>query len=191
MNLVLASASPRRSELLERLTKDFQIIASNFNEEEVIYFGNIEEYVCDLAEGKAREVVERIKEPSIIIGCDTIVFFEGKILGKPKDEKEAFAMLKALSGKTHEVYSGITLIHTVSNKVIRKALCTKVKFMDLSEEMILKYIRLEKPMDKAGAYGIQDGGAVFVEHICGCYYNVMGLSLNGLYLLLRDMGVNL
>ena len=198
MKLILASASERRQELLKRITKDFCIMVSNFNEDEVLYRGECDKYVKEIAKGKAQAVVSKVMaefscshEEIIIIGCDTIVSCNGKILGKPKSEKEAFEMLSLLSGRTHEVFSGIALIQPKLGIIKNESLCTKVKFSTLSDEEIIQYIKTKEPMGKAGAYGIQGYGGVFVEEIHGCYYNVMGLPLNKLNFMLKGMGVNL
>lgn len=191
MRIVLASASPRRQELLKRIVKDFDIIVSSFDEEALKFDGDIENYVCSLALGKAKAVIGGLQEDSIIIGCDTVVYLEGKILGKPKDELSAFGMLKELSGKTHKVYSGITIINTSTGETLQRSVCTDVKFMKLPDYMIEAYVKSGQCFGKAGAYGIQDEAAVFVESINGCYYNVVGFSLNTVFKLLREMGVNL
>lgn len=191
MNIVLASGSPRRQELLKRITEDFQIEVSDFDESSIEFQGDIDKYVCELAEGKARDVLNKFQDENIIIGCDTIVYLNGKILGKPSDRDNAAMMLRELSGKTHEVYSGIVLINSKTNKTIKKSVSTEVKFTELSDDMIFKYVESGQSDGKAGAYGIQDNGAIFVESINGCYYNVVGLSLNTVFLLLREMGVNL
>lgn len=190
MDIVLASASPRRQELLKRLVDNFQIEISNFDEGSIRFQGDIDKHVCDLAEGKARNILNKVQKNSIVIGCDTVVYLNGKILGKPINDKDAFEMLKSLSGNVHKVYSGLVLINIKTNELIRKSVCTEVKFMNLSEDMMLRYIKSGQCKDKAGAYGIQDDAAVFVENINGCYYNVVGLPLNTLYLSLREMGVN-
>lgn len=191
MNIVLASGSPRRQELLKRITEDFRIEVSDFDESSIEFQGDIDNYVCELAEGKAKDVLNKFQDENIIIGCDTIVYLNGKILGKPSDRDNAAMMLRELSGKTHKVYSGIVLINSKTNKTIKKSVSTEVKFTELSDDMILKYVESGQSDGKAGAYGIQDDGAVFVESINGCYYNVVGLSLNTVFLLLREMGVNL
>lgn len=191
MNLVLASASERRKELLSRITKDFNIVISNFNESLVDFNGDCGKYVMDLAEGKGRFVAETLNYPAFVIGCDTVVVYKGKILGKPKDEKEAFETLKELSGNVHEVYSGLVVIDTKEKKIKRDYACTSVKFSQLTDTEIKNYIATGEPMDKAGAYGIQGFGGVFVEYITGDYYSVVGLPLNKLKYMLRDMGVNL
>ena len=183
MRIILASASERRQELLKRLVSDFDIIISNFDENKVDFRGSIDEYVKEIALGKAMDVRNRVSKDSIIISADTIVTLDNKILGKPKDEKEAFKMLKSLQGKSHFVYSGIVVI----NNKVQKSLATKVKFSNMSDEEIFQYINTKEPMDKAGAYGIQGIGGVFVESIEGCYYNVVGLPLNTLRSVLKEI----
>jgi len=190
MDIVLASASPRRQELLKRLVDNFKIEISNFDEDSVEFQGDIDKHVCDLAEGKARNILNKVQKDSIVIGCDTVVYLNGKILGKPINDKDAFEMLRSLSGNVHKVYSGLVLINSKTNELIRKSVCTEVKFINLSEDTILRYIESGQCNGKAGAYGIQDNAAIFVENINGCYYNVVGLPLNTLYLSLREMGVN-
>lgn len=191
MTVILASASERRKELLQRILKDFKIIISDFDEASVSYIDDCAEYVKDIALGKAKSVASKIDNPCFVIGCDTIVYHKGKVLGKPKNEKEAYDMLMALSGDKHEVYSGVAIIDTKTQNVVQDYVCTEVYFSKLSMEQVMSYINSGEPMDKAGAYGIQGNGGVFVEKIQGCYYNVVGLPLNKLYFLLRDMGVNL
>lgn len=191
MEIILASASSRRQELLVRLTEDFKIVVSDFNEDSVKFEGDCSSYVMELSKGKALNVRDRIIGDAIIIGCDTIVAFKDNILGKPKNEEEAFFMLKLLSGNNHQVYSGITVLNKATGKVKRDFVCTDVKFDNLSDQQILKYIKKGEYEDKAGAYGIQGYGGVFVEEIHGCYYNVVGLPLNKLSKMLEEMGVNL
>lgn len=192
-NIILASASQRRQELLKRILENFQIIVSDFDESSIPFKNNIPSYVMNLAEGKARSVSKKImdQDNNLIIGCDTIVAFNNRILGKPKDKKDAFEMLQALSGNEHEVYSGLAILDVKSNKIIKDFVCTKVKFSKLTSLQIEKYVNTGDPMDKAGAYGIQGKAGVFVENINGCYYNVVGLPLNKLNSMLMEMGVNL
>lgn len=180
MKIVLASASERRQELLSRLVENFEIIVSEFDENEVVFEGNVKEYVENVALGKAIDVQKNIHDDSLIISADTIVTLDNKILGKPKDAEEAFSMLKELSGRTHNVYSGVVLLNAKSGEIIKDSLCTEVKFSKLNDEEIKKYIESKEPLDKAGAYGIQGKGGIFVEEIKGCYYNVVGLPLNKL-----------
>ncbi len=191
MRLILASASARRQELLSRLTNEFEVIISNFNEDKVEFKKSCSEYVMEIAKGKANAVAELLHTDAVVIGCDTIVAFEDHILGKPKDEIEAFNMLKLLSGNVHQVYSGISVINTKTREVKIDYMSTDVKFSTLTDKEIKAYIETEEPMDKAGAYGIQGFGGVFVEEIHGDYYSVVGLPINRLNYILKGMGVNL
>ncbi|MEW9096647.1 MAG: Maf-like protein [Clostridiaceae bacterium] len=192
MRIILASASERRKELLKRILCDFEVIVSQFDEDQVAFNGDCGNYVIELAKGKGMDVASNIKDKnSLIIACDTVVFFNGKVLGKPKSEEEAFSMLKELSGNVHFVYSGIFIYNKENNSIMTDYICTEVKFSNLSDEVIKKYIESKEPFDKAGAYGIQGYGGIFVEKINGCYYNVVGLPLNSLYKMLKEMGVNL
>ena len=180
MNYVLASGSERRQEL-------FNIIVSDFDEDKILFKGNVDEYVVDLAKGKALSVKESLKEEAIIIAGDTVVVLDDKILGKPNNEEDAYNMLKQLSGRTHRVYSGLVVINMYNNKIEQESLYTEVKFSNLTEEEIESYIKTGEPLDKAGAYGIQGYGGAFIEGINGCYYNVVGLPLNLLNKMLRKV----
>lgn len=191
MEVILASKSPRRVEILKKIVENFSVIQSNFDESTIIFKGDIEKYVKDLSKEKAMEVSRRLKKPSIVIAADTVVFRDGKVLGKPKDEEDAFSMLSSLSGNNHKVYSGICIINTKENTIIKDFDCTEVKFSKLSKKEIENYIRSREPMDKAGAYGIQGLGGAFVEGINGCYYNVMGLPLNKLYKALKEYDITI
>ncbi|MEK6264852.1 MAG: Maf-like protein [Clostridium sp.] len=191
MNIILASASERRAELLTKITSNFKIKTSEFEESDIPFSGSCGDYVMALARGKAMDITSSVKKPAAIIGCDTVVYFNGKVLGKPKDSAEAFQMLSDLSGNTHEVYTGIAVINTETQEISTEYVCTEVKFSKLSEEEINNYIETGESFDKAGAYGIQGAASLFVEHVKGCYYNVVGLPVNKLYFMLREMGVNL
>lgn len=173
--------------MLHRIVDDFITIKSDFDETKVKLESSISEYVEDIALGKAEAVLHKADKESIIIAADTIVTIDGKVLGKPNDKKEAFEMLKNLSNRTHFVYTGLVLINKKSNKVLKDSVCTEVKFSKLSDEDINKYIETNEPMDKAGAYGIQGKGGIFVEEIKGCYYNVVGLPLNRLRKMLLEI----
>ena len=186
MKVILASKSPRRVEILEKIVKEFEVVQSNFDENTIDFKGDVEKYVKDLSINKAIEVSKRLNEPSIVIAADTVVFRNGKVLEKPKNEEDAFSMLSSLSGNTHKVYSGICLINTYNDTVVTDCDCTEVKFSELNPRQIRNYINSGEPMDKAGAYGIQGLGGAFVERIEGCYYNVMGLPLNKLYKALEN-----
>ena len=187
MKVVLASASERRQELLKRIVNEFNIVVSNFNEEEVELKSSVSDYVKDIALGKAKDVADKIEEPSVIIGADTIVTIDNKVLGKPKSKEDAFNMLKELSGRVHKVYSGIAVINTKTNEILQDSVCTEVTFSTLTDEEIREYIESGEPLDKAGAYGIQGKGGVFVNKINGCYYNVVGLPLNRLKSMLSSL----
>lgn len=191
MIIILASASERRAELLKKITNNFKIKKSAFEEEDITFSGNCGDYVMALARGKAMDICSSVKKPAAIIGCDTVVYFNGKVLGKPKDSADAFQMLSDLSDNTHQVYTGVAVINTGTQEISTEYVCTEVKFSKLSEEEINNYIETGDPFDKAGAYGIQGAAALFVEEIKGCYYNVVGLPVNKLYFMLREMGVNL
>lgn len=191
MKVILASKSPRRVEILEKIVKEFEVVQSNFDENTIDFKGDIEKYVKDLSRNKAIEVSKRLNEPSIVIAADTVVFQNGKVLEKPKNEEDAFSMLSSLSGNTHKVYSGICLINTYDDTVVTDCDCTEVRFSELNPRKIRNYINSGEPMDKAGAYGIQGLGGAFVEGIKGCYYNVMGLPLNKLYKALENYDITI
>lgn len=191
MKIILASASDRRKELLSRITKEFDIMVSGFDESSVDFLGDIGQYTIEIAKGKALDVLGKVNDNSIIIGCDTIVAINDKLLGKPKDKDEAFYMLKLLSGKTHQVISGLAIVDTSTKEIHTDYVCTDIKFSELTEVEIIRYIESGEPMDKAGAYGIQGLAGVFVQEIKGCYYGVVGLPINKLNMMLKGMGVNL
>ena len=173
--LILASKSPRRKELLSLITKDFMAVSRDVDET-IPDCMTPENAVLYLSRIKAEPFMN---DNDVIIGADTIVVLNGKILGKPADEEEAFAMLKELSGKEHFVYTGVTLISPQGKKSFFKE--TKVKFYELSDGEISTYIKTGECLDKAGAYGIQGYGSLFVEKIDGDYFNVVGLPVSALH----------
>lgn len=187
MKTVLASASERRIELLSRLIEDFDIIVSDFDENEVSFKGSIDRYVKEIALGKALSVEKKLSEDAIIVAADTIVTLDNIVLGKPKNEEDAFNMIKSLQGRKHFVYSGVIVMNTATNIIKQESLATEVTFSEISDEEILEYIKTGEPLDKAGAYGIQGIGGVFVKEIRGCYYNVVGLPLNKLKFMLKEV----
>ncbi|WP_294403642.1 Maf-like protein [uncultured Clostridium sp.] len=187
MKIILASASERRQELLHRLVDDFDIAVSSFDESTVPFEGDIDEYVKAVALGKAADIRKSINEDALIISADTIVTQGNRILGKPKDKQDALEMLQCLQGKSHFVYSGIVVINTKTDVTKAESLSTKVTFSKISDKEILEYIETGEPLDKAGSYGIQGRGGVFVEGIEGCYYNVVGLPLNKLKSMLDEV----
>lgn len=191
MHIILASKSPRRQELLKRLVDEFEVLVSEFDEESVTFNGNPRDYVKELSIGKAQAVARSVSKSSLIIAADTIVVLNDEVLGKPKSEKHAFDMLSRLSGKTHYVYSGVTIMSTDTKEIYSEVVSTEVKFSNLTKEQIENYISSKEPMDKAGAYGIQGLGAIFVEEIKGCYYNVVGLPLNKLNKMLIEVNVGM
>ena len=157
MKFILASASERRKDLLSRIVSDFEVKISNFDEEKVEVSTNIENYVKTLAEGK------------------------------PKDKNHAFEMLKLLSNNVHRVYSGVAVINNQKNIMKSECLYTEVYFSEISDDEIWRYIESGECLDKAGAYGIQGYGGVFAEKINGCYYNVVGLPLNLLNKMIKNV----
>ena len=188
---ILASQSPRRKELFGRLVPEFTVIVDDSTEVWVPE-EKPEATVKRLAEEKARNVAAKTDKDALVLAADTVVVLDGKILGKPKNEAEAYAMLTALSGNTHQVFTGIAVLDRKSGECVTAAECTKVYFVDLNEETIRYYIASGEPMDKAGAYGIQDLGALFVEGIEGDYFNVVGLPLCRLGKLLKEsFGIDL
>ena len=177
MQYILASASPRRKQLLAELIKEFEVIPSQADES-VQGYVSPKSLVGYLASIKAEEVVKRLENAGkVVIGSDTVVAYRGLVLGKPKDEEDAFRMLKMLSGKKHAVYTGVSFQLFKEGKAfcITKVDKTLVYFNELSDEWIWQYIQGGSPMDKAGAYGIQDGG--LVKKIKGSYTNVVGFPL--------------
>lgn len=187
LKFILASASERRKDLLSRIVSNFEVKISNFDEEKVEVSTNIENYVKTLAEGKAKDVALNCDNDSIIIGADTIVVIGDNILGKPKDKNHAFEMLKLLSNNVHRVYSGVAVINNQKNIMKSECLYTEVYFSEISDDEIWRYIESGECLDKAGAYGIQGYGGVFAEKINGCYYNVVGLPLNLLNKMIRNV----
>lgn len=186
MGIILASASPRRNELLQQIGLDFTIQASTV-EEIVDHNLSPTEVAKQLAQLKAEDVATQ-KPHDTVIGADTIVVSEHQILGKPKSEAEAKAMLTALSGSVHQVITGVAVINRAMNKSHSFSEVTEVAFKNLTEEEIDAYIATGEPMDKAGAYAIQGRAAVFVPQISGCYFNVVGLPLAHLAQVLEEFG---
>lgn len=185
--LILASQSPRRRQLLSQIGLTYSILPANIDEDAVSLALPPQEYVRELSKRKALYIREEIGgAKAIILGADTIVVIDGRILNKPTDPDDAFLMLKQLSNRMHEVFTGITLVESHTGKIKSEVQKTEVYFRELDDEEIRQYIASGSPMDKAGAYGIQeDYGAVFVSKINGCYYNVVGLPLEKLYGMLK------
>ena len=173
--LILASASPRREELLRLLGLDFQVIPSRADE---TFFINEKpaEHVLRLAENKAYTIAQ-IYPQAWILGADTIVVIDGEVLGKPADPAAARRMLEKLSGRTHEVFTGFALLRLSEHVAIKEEVRAAVTFRNISEDEKLWYIQSPAPYDKAGAYAVQGLGAFFIKEIQGSYTNVMGLPL--------------
>lgn len=173
MRIILASASPRRKELLSKIGYDFEVIPSK--KDEVLDLNlNVSENVKKLALSKAKEIFENNND-ALVIGADTVVSFQGEIYGKPKDEADAYRMLKSLSNQSHEVISGVAILYR--NLVYNFFVTSHVKFKDLSDEEIYKYIATKECMDKAGSYAIQGIGKELVSSFDGSYENIVGLPL--------------
>ena len=191
--IVLASASPRRRELLEQIGIKFDIVVSNEPEDEINKNLSPENYTSELALMKACNAAKKLtgtkRRNSLIIAADTVVYSDEIILGKPKDKEDAFRILKGLSGKTHEVYTGVCVMRLSDGYAVSESVKTSVVFKNLPDSMIKKYIETGEPMDKAGAYGIQGKGAVLVKEIDGDYFNVVGLPVSTLYdMLVSEFG---
>ena len=187
--IYLASASPRRKELLEQLGLTFTVIIKNVDEN---IGGQISpgQLVEVLSERKAREVVREL-DRGLVIGSDTVVVWRDRILGKPKDRKEALEMLSCLQGDEHSVYSGVAVINVETGKTDLFHERTQVFFRNASREELELYVNTGEPLDKAGAYAVQGIGAVLINGIEGCYSNVVGLPLSRLARALKDFGVDI
>ena len=181
MKLILASQSPRRRELLGLLGIPFEIRVPNADET-MDPTGEPAQQVALVSRRKA-EATPR-EEDAVVVAADTIVVCDGTILGKPKDPEDAARMLRLLSGRTHQVMTGLTVLY--QDKVCSHTEVTQVTFRELSDSEILRYVRSGEPMDKAGAYGIQGGAALFAQGICGDYYNVVGLPVCRLVQVLQE-----
>ena len=183
MRIILASQSPRRKELLSAAGIKFEVIVSDADES-VVSKDNVPVnlYVQELALIKAAAVAKSVlnDKSAIIISADTIVTVDGVVLGKPRDEEDAFNMLKILSGRSHEVYTGYCVMRISDAYTVCNNVKTIVKFKELSDDKIRRYIATGEPMDKAGAYGIQGMGGMLVEEIEGDYANVVGLPVSAL-----------
>lgn len=193
MEIILASKSPRRKELLEMCNVNFITEVSEINEKEIekniinsnsekTMFEKAEMLTSTLAFNKAKEISDK-NDNKIVIGSDTIVVSDESILGKPENDEDAYSMLKKLCGVTHRVYTGVSIVKN-GTELENFTSFTEVEFFDFDDEMdklIKEYIETGSPLDKAGAYGIQDMGALLVKRISGDYYTVMGLPISQLY----------
>ena len=186
MKVILASASPRRKELMDMMGVDYEVIPSNFEEKRDESLERTKQVEL-LSYGKAKEVFERTTGNRIVIGSDTLVYSNGKFYGKPKVEEVAKQMLRELSGKTHEVITGLTVFVEKDGKVEETIQhnVTKIHIKDMSEEEIDQWIGTGKALDKAGAYAIQEEFCVFIDFIEGSYYSTIGLPVHQLYDVLK------
>jgi len=187
--IILASASPRRKELLKKIGLKFKVELSNY-EEDIPSGLEPHELAQKISLEKAKVVASK-HQNVIVIAADTFIVFGGQILGKPHTEKEARKMLEAISGKSHSVITGFSIIDTSKNKTLSKSVETKIYLRKLTLAEIDAYVKSKEPLDKAGAYAIQGLGAVFVEKIEGDYFNVIGLPLSALTEALKEFGINI
>lgn len=190
--IILASASPRRNELLQLIEPSFLIIPSTFDESTVEKWPP-DRHVINSATGKAFDVAEKI-DNGIVIGADTVVVVDEEILGKPSNNDDARRMLKMLSGRSHYVYTGLCVISRKNGStvnILKDYVKTEVRFGELSSHIIDMYVETGEPLDKAGAYGIQERGSVLIEYIVGDYFNVVGLPIYTLSRILNELGIPL
>jgi septum formation protein len=195
--IILASSSPRRQELLRSLHLPMLIYPSDVDETVEANLSPVQ-IVEQLSVRKASAVREQLLHKDnnewsdgIVLGSDTIVVWNGQVLGKPDDQHHAKEMLSLLQGTVHHVYSGIALIDMRTGETMIGHRCTTVRMKTLTEEQLVRYIASGEPMDKAGAYAIQGLGATLVESIEGCYFNVVGLPVSLLSDMLKDLGINI
>lgn len=191
---ILASASPRRRELLSIIDTDFSVVVSDADEDTVSTDVPVEIYVQELALLKAAATAKKVlkMKDAIIISADTVVTLDGEVLGKPKDKTDAFRMLKSLSGREHEVYTGYCVMRISDGFTACNSVKTEVWFKNLDDDKIESYIKTGEPMDKAGAYGIQGKGSMLIEKINGDYFNVVGLPISALsQTLCEEFGIDL
>lgn len=188
--LMLASASPRRKQMLRELGVHFSVMPGSFDEPPHSKGEAPSVYVRKNAEGKARSAAHKVKN-ALVIGADTIVVYRGRVLGKPGSLKDASDYLHLLNGRTHAVYTGLCIFDSSDDSCLSDYEKTQVVFRKLTESEISAYLGRINPMDKAGAYAIQGEGALIVESIAGCYYNVVGFPIAKLEQLLLKKGASL
>jgi septum formation protein len=184
--IILASASPRRTELMALAGIEFSVLPADINEE-ALPGERPSDHVMRLSREKA-DAVAGTTDGRFFIGADTVVVLDDRIMGKPVDEAEAFRMLSALSGRDHEVVTGFSVFDKISGIHLTRCVRTEVTFKELSEQEIRAYIASGCPMDKAGAYAMQGGAVHFIRSICGSYTNVIGLPMTELYETLCQLG---
>jgi septum formation protein len=186
--LVLASSSPRREKLFRKLGLDFNIISPNVVEEPTNGESPVE-YVLRISLEKALTVAAALEHKHIVIGADTIVVCDGDILGKPEDEEEAKSMLMRLSGRYHEVMTGLSIVKSKSEIMHIEYVKSMVKFKSLNPNEIEEYVNTKEPLDKAGGYAAQGIGAFMIEEIQGSFTNIVGLPLSSLSNALKNLGI--
>lgn len=186
--IILASASPERKKLLENAGIVFEVIPSNY-EEDMTLDMEPKELAIFLSKGKGEDVANKIKE-AIVISADTFVYFNNQLIGKPHTEEKAFTTLRTLSGNTHSVITGFTIIDTKENKTISKAVETKVSFKELSDEEINNYIKEGNPLNYAGSYTLRDIFDKFIDKIEGDHDNTIGLPVDVVIETLKEFGIN-
>lgn len=184
--IILASGSPRRADLLARIGVEFELEPSQVQERPHMDEAP-PDYIIRIARAKV-VAVARKRESGLVIGADTIVVLDGRLLGKPEDEEDARRMLRQISGKWHAVMTGLALYDAATRREVADYDKTLVRFAQMTEREIDWYVKTGEPMDKAGSYGIQGLGGLFVDEIAGNYYNVVGLPLPLLYRLARRLG---
>lgn len=187
--IILASASPRRRELMQQAGYEFEIQVSH--KEETYTSETPDEIVKELALLKARDIAKQNEAKGlVVIGADTVVAYKGAILGKPRTKEEAFAMIRSFQGDKHQVYTGVAILdydEAGKETVVNDAVKTDVYVNSMTDEEIWKYIETDNVLDKAGSYGIQSGFAIHVEKIEGDYFNVVGLPISYIYNILKNM----
>lgn len=187
--IILASASPRRRELMAQAGYEFEVQVSH--KEETYSSETPDDIVKELALLKARDIAEQNEAKDlVVIGADTVVAYQGAILGKPKSKEDAFAMIQSFQGDKHQVYTGVAILsydEEGNETVVNHAVKTDVYVNSMTDEEIWKYIESDNVMDKAGSYGIQSGFAIHIEKIEGDYFNVVGLPISYIYNILKDI----
>ena len=190
--IILASGSPRRKELLSLMGVTYEVMVSQ--KEEKLQDVEPSGLVMELAKMKACDIAQQVEGPAVIIGADTVVAYDGKILGKPKDEEDAKNMLRMLAGNTHSVFTGVTLVLIDKSGRAGELVFyekTDVTMHPMTETEIERYVASGEPMDKAGAYGIQGKCAIYIEKIHGDYNNVVGLPITRIYQELKKIGIDI
>ena len=186
LKLILASNSPRRKKILTDLGLQFDVIPSNYDEnldDDTFAYEKIE----DLATQKCLDVVRRVDNKSLVLAADTVVVLHNKILGKPKDKKDAFCMLKSLSGKTHSVVTSICAVNTSTNRAALLSTTSYVRFTNWTDKMIYDYIDNFKPIDKSGSYGIQELPSEYLDKYEGSFENIIGISPDAVLSVLNQL----